>query len=58
MYISSSDLELPFDGGRQQVIGIIFPSVGDANMPIDASSDLANTRLGALDGSSEPQEST
>jgi hypothetical protein len=40
MYLTSSDLELPFDGATRQLVGIVFPAV-----ELSASSTIANTHL-------------
>ena len=40
MYLDSSDLELPFDDGDEQLVGIVFPSVG-----LDSSSVIIAARL-------------
>ena len=40
MDLTSTDLEISHDGSTQQIVGIVFPSIG-----LDASSTIAGTRL-------------
>ena len=51
MYLTSSDLELPFDGSTQQVIGIVFSSVD-----VDTTSTIANSHLGTIAATLESQD--